>query len=116
MQVSFRNHSATACWLDGYPTIAGVAANGTVTPLHARHGSFFGSPGPSANITPGQTAAINISGGDNCALALDSEHRVYPELLIGLPGRRTVDVRGTGFDTICGVSVSPFGVPADQPQ
>jgi len=115
VQVYLADHSATACWLDGYPAIAGVAADGTVTPLHARHGSFFGNPGPSANITPGQTAAINISGGDNCVLALDGGHRVYPELLIGLPGGGTVGVHGTGFDAICGVSASSFGVPADQP-
>src|SRR5262249_44046372 len=116
VQVSFTNHSATACWLDGYPAIAGVAADGTVTPLRARPGGFFGSPGPSANIEPGRTAAINISGEDACALALDGEHQVSPELLIGLPGGMTVGVYGTGFDAICGVSVSPFGVPADQPQ
>lgn len=116
VEVYLTSHSATACWLDGYPGIAGVAADGTVTPLRAQHGSFLGSPGPSANITPGQTAAIYISGGDNCALALDGEHQVYPELLIGLPGGGTVGVYGTGFDAICGVSVSPFGVPADQPQ
>jgi hypothetical protein len=116
VEVYLTSHSATACWLDGYPTIAGVTANGTVTPLHVRHGSFFGSPGPSANIMPGQTAAIYISGGDNCALALAGEHQVYPELLIGLPGGGTVDVHGTGFDAICGVSVSPIGVPADRPQ
>jgi Protein of unknown function (DUF4232) len=116
VQVSFTNHSATVCWLDGYPTIAGVAADGTVTPVRARHGSFFGNPGPSANIKPGQTAAVNISGGDNCVLALDGEHQVYPELLIGLPGGGTVGVYRTGFDAICGVSVSQFGVPADQPQ
>jgi hypothetical protein len=114
--VYFTNHSATACWLDGYPVIAGVAAEGTVTPLHARHGSFFGNPGPPANIEPGQTAAINISGEDACALALDGEHQVYPELLIGLPGGGTAGVYRTGFDAICGVSASPFGVPADQPQ
>lgn len=116
VEVYLTSHSATACWLDGYPAIAGVAANGTVTPLPARHGSFPGSPGPSANIKPGQAAAINISGGDDCALALDGEHQVYPELLIGLPAGGTVGVYGTGFDAICGVSVSPFGVPADQPQ
>jgi uncharacterized protein DUF4232 len=114
VRVYLTNHSATACWLDGYPTVAGAAANGTVTPLHAKHGSFFGNPGPPANITPGQTAAINISGEDICALAGAGEHQVYPELLIGLPGGRTVDAHGTGFDAICGVSVSPFGVPADQ--
>jgi Protein of unknown function (DUF4232) len=116
VEVYLTSQSATACWLDGYPAIAGAAADGTVTPLHARHGSFPGSPGPSANITPGQTAAIYISGEDNCALALNGEHQVYPGLLIGLPGGGTVGVRGTGFDTICGVWVSPFGVPADQPQ
>jgi len=116
VEVSFTNHSATACWLDGYPAIAGVAADGTVTPLPAGHGAFVGNPGPSANVKPGQTAAVNISGGDDCPLALDGEHQVYPELLIGLPGGGTVGVYGTGFDAICGVSVSQFGVPADQPQ
>src|SRR5579871_1952044 len=116
VQVYLTSRSATACLLDGYPTVAGVAANGTVTPLPARHGSFSGSPGPSANVAPGQTAAINISGGDNCPLALGGEHQVYPELLVGLPGGGTVRVYWTGFDAICGVSVSPFRVPADQPQ
>lgn len=116
VEVYLTSHSATTCWLDGYPAIAGVAAGGAVTPLRARHGSFPGSPGPSANIKPGQTAAIYISGGDDCALALDGEHQVYPELLIGLPGGGTAGVHGTGFDAICGVWVSPFGVPADQPQ
>lgn len=113
VEVDLTNHSATACWLDGYPIVAGVAANGTVTPLPANHGSFVGSPGPPANITPGQTAAINISGSDNCTLG---QHQVYPELLIGLPGGGTVGAYGTGFDAICGVSVSLFGVPADQPR
>ena len=116
VEVSFTNHSATACWLDGYPAIAGVTANGTVTPLPARHGAIVGNPGPSAIIKPGQTAAVNISGGDECVLAMDGEHQVYPELLIGLPGGGTVGVYGTGFDAICGVGVSQFGVPADQPQ
>jgi len=116
VEVYLTNHSATVCWLDGYPAIAGTAADGTVTPLHAQHGSFPGSPGPSANIKPGQTAAIYISGEDSCALAMNGEHRVYPELLIGLPGGGTVGVYRTGFDAICGVWASPFGVPADQPQ
>ena len=116
MEVSLTNHSATACWLDGYPAIAGVAASGTVTPLHVRHGAFVGNPGPSASIKPGQMAAVNISGGDDCVLALDGEHQVYPELLVGLPGGGSVAVYRTGFDAICGVGVSPFGVPADQPQ
>lgn len=116
VEVHLISHSATECWLGGYPAIAGVAANGTVSPLRAQHGGFFGSPGPSADIKRGQTAAFYISGADNCSLALDGEHQIYPELLIGLPGGGTVAVPGTGFDAICGVSVSSFGVPADQPQ
>lgn len=116
VEVYLTSHSATACWLDGYPAIAGVAASGTVTPLHVRHGAFVGNPGPSASIKPGQMAAVNISGGDDCVLALDGEHQVYPELLVGLPGGGSVAVYRTGFDAICGVGVSPFGVPADQPQ
>lgn len=116
VEVSLTNHSATACWLDGYPTIAGIAASGAVTALPAGHDAFFGNPGPSADIEPGQTAAVNISGWDGCALAMNGAHQVYPELLVGLPGGGTVSVYATGFDAICGVSVSAFGVPADQPQ
>jgi hypothetical protein len=114
--VYLTSHSGTACRLGGYPAVAGVAANGAVIPLHAQHGGFFGSPGPSADIERGQTAAIYISGADDCARALDGEHQIYPELLIGLPAGGTVAVHRTGFDAICGVSVSSFGVPADQPQ
>src|ERR1700680_3930856 len=87
-----------------------------VTPLHARQGSFFGDPGPSANIKPGQSAALNISGWDACTLAMEGRHQIYSELLVGLPAGGTMGVYGTGFDSVCGVSVSPFGVPADQPQ
>ena len=116
VEVRLTSHSATECWLGGYPGIAGIAANGTVSSLKAKHGSFFGSPGPSADIRRGQTAAFYISGGDNCAPALDGEHQIYPELLIGLPRGGTIAVHRTGFDSICGVSVSSFGVPADQPQ
>jgi hypothetical protein len=115
VEVYLTNRSATTCWLDGYPAVAGVAAAGTVTPLPARHGSFFGNPGPSADIRPDQIAALNISGEDNCPAAVAGGHQVYPELLIVLPGGGTVDVRGTEFDAICGMSVSSFGVPADQP-
>jgi hypothetical protein len=115
VQVSLANRSAAACWLDGHPTVSGVAADGEVTALHAKLGSFLGNPGPSADIASGQSAAVNISGYDGCAAAQAGEHRIYPTLLIGLPGGGTVRVHGTGFDTICGVSVSAFGVPADAP-
>ena len=115
--VSFTDRSGTACWLDGFPALTGVSSGGATTVLHAGHGGFFGSPGPSADIEPGQSAALNLSGGDACLMAQNGEHRVYRDLLIGLPhGTGSVRISGTGFDTICGVWVSAFGVPADQPQ
>ena len=114
LPVTFLNRSTSACALTGYPpTLAGVAANGSVVVIAARHGSYFGDPGPPANIGPGESAALNISGGDNCPAVLGGEHRVYPTLRVGLPDGGTLDVAGGGFDTACGVSVSRFGVPAD---
>jgi hypothetical protein len=81
-------------------------------PLHASHGSYFGDPGPPANIAPGQTAAVNVSGADACEPAQNGQHKLYPALRIGLPGGGSVEATGARFDAICGVSVSRFGVPA----
>jgi hypothetical protein len=67
--VLFTNRPAAACVLLGYPTVAGISAGGAVTPLAASHGSYFGDPGPTANIAPGQTAAVNVSGADACQAA-----------------------------------------------
>ncbi len=113
--VQFTNRSAAACVLLGYPTVAGISPGGAITPLAATHGSYFGDPGPPANIAPGQTAAVNVSGADACQAAQDGERRVYRLLRIGLPGGGTIDAPVAQFDAICGVSVSRFGVPADQP-
>jgi hypothetical protein len=77
---------------------------------------YFGNPGPVANIGPGQTAAVNVSSSDACQAAQAGQHRRYRQLRIWLPGRGHVDVRANGFDLICGVFVSRFGVPADQPR
>lgn len=112
--LKFTNRSTAACVLNGYPTVMGVSASGALTALPVGHGSYFGDPGPPANISPGQLAAVNVSGDDACALAQSGEHRVYPFLRIGLPAGGGVIARGALFDAICGVSVSRFGVPADQ--
>lgn len=114
LRIEFTNHAATACVLNGYPTVAGVSATGTVTVLRTPHGSYFGDPGPPANIAPGQIAAVNISGGDACIAAQRGQHRIYLTLRIGLPGGGFVTASSAHFDTSCGVSVSKFGVPADQ--
>ena len=113
--IRFTNRSATACVLLGYPTVAGISASGATTPLDATHGSYFGNPGPPADIAPGQSAAVNVSGADACQAAQQGRHRSYRRLRIGLPGGGSADAPPAPFDAICGVSVSQFGVPADQP-
>lgn len=113
LPVDFLNSSGSTCLLKGEPTIGGLRADATLVPLPVSEGSYFGDPGPTANIAPGGTAALNISGADACPAALSGKHRVYPNLRIGLPDGGSIDVAARGFDTVCGVSVSRFGVPAD---
>jgi hypothetical protein len=113
LPVDFANASDSTCVLNGAPTIGGLRSDGTLVPLPISAGSYFGAPGPTANIAPGAVAALNISGADACLAADGGEHRIYPKLRIGLPAGGSVDIAVGGFDTICGVSVSGFGVPAD---
>jgi hypothetical protein len=113
IRIEFTNRSATACALLGHPSVAGLSADGTIAALEAGHGSIIGDqPWPEANIEPGQTAAVNVSAADACDAAQYGEHQVYSTLRIGLPSGDPVDVAGQGFDTVCGVFASRFGVPA----
>jgi hypothetical protein len=114
IRIEFTNRAGTGCVLLGYPTsVVGVAADGAATALDAGHGSIIGDqPWPAANIAPGQTAAVNISSSDECEAIQRDEHRVYPTLRIGLPSTDAINVASRGFDTICGVWASQFGVPA----
>lgn len=111
--VSFTNTSDSVCVLKGSATISGVKADGALVPLRIQSGSYFGDPGPIANIAPGEIAALNVSGGNACDAAQSGKQRIYPRLRIGLPSGDSVDVPSHGFDTVCGVSASAFGVPAD---
>ncbi len=113
LPVAFVNISASTCLLNGEPTIGGLRSDGTLVPLPIADGSYFGDPGPTANIAPGGAAALNISGADACPAALSGKRQVYSNLRIGLPDGGSIDVGAHGFDTVCGVSVSRFGVPAD---
>jgi hypothetical protein len=115
LPVSFVNKSGSACLLAGSPAIAGLTAAGTPVPLMAAEGSYFGDPGPKADMGPGGVTALNISGADACPAVLGGAHKVYPTLRISLPAGGSIDIPGGGFDAVCGVSVSAFGVPADAP-
>ena len=114
LPVAFMNISDSPCVLSGYPTISGLRSNRTLVPLTVSEGSYFGDPGPTANIARGAVGALNLSGADQCLTAQAGTHLTYPALRIGLPGGGSVDVRAAHFETICGVSVSRFGVPADE--
>jgi hypothetical protein len=114
IRIGFTNRSRSACVLLGHPRVAGVSPDGAVTRLDAAHGSIVGDdPWPAANISPRQTDAVNLSGGDGCNAAQRGQKRIYPKLRITLPSGDHLDVSSHGFDTACGVSVSRFGVPAD---
>lgn len=112
LPITFVNRSTSACVLKGYPTLVGVDAEGVGHPVTVEHGSYFGDPGPPANIAPGESAALNISGADACPAILSGGHRVYADFRIGLSAGGHVEVAAAGFDTICGVWVSQFGVPS----
>jgi hypothetical protein len=115
LPVLFINRSSSACLLAGSPAIAGLTAAGTLVPLRATEGSYFGDPGPTADMGPGGVTALNISGADVCPAVLGGAHKVYPTLRISLPAGGSIDIPGGGFDAVCGLSVSAFGVPADAP-
>ena len=113
LPVTLTNTARTECILNGYPTLAGISDSGAVTPLRTAHGSYFGDPGPTEPIRPGQAAAVNISTSSGCTA---SQHRTsleYPRLRIGLPRGGTIDVPGHSLSMACGTSVSRFGVPSD---
>jgi hypothetical protein len=116
LEVLLTNRSGSACLLTGRPAIAGISAAGTITPLHARRGSYFGDPGPVANIGPGQTAAVNVSSSDACQAAQDGQHRRYRLLRIWLRGRGHLAVLPAGFAPTSAAFASRSGTPADPPR
>lgn len=113
LRIEFTNRSGSPCLLAGTPTLSGISAIGSVTRLAAQSGTYFGDPGPPANLPPHEIAALNIAGAIGCPTMIAGKHAVYPMLRIGLASGSAIDVAAQGFDTICGVSVSAFGVPAD---
>lgn len=114
LQISFRNRSASACLLDGYPGISAVDAAGRRVPLAPQHGSYFGDPGPVADIGLGQSAAVNVSSGNGCAAAYKGVAPGYRSWRLTLPSGGEVAVQSPPFVVACGLSVSRFGVPADR--
>jgi hypothetical protein len=112
MPVSFVNVSSTPCALVGVPSLVGITAAGVPESILVTGGGYFPQPGPPANLAPNAgVAVVDIDGAIACPAAIAGRHRIYKVLRIGLPGGGTVDVDGSGFETICGVSVSAFGTP-----
>ena len=93
LPVQFVNRSDSPCLLDGSPTLAGLRADGTIVALKVGEGSYFGDPGPTANIGPGGIAAVNISGADACPAVINGARRVFAQAADRLAGRRQ---RGCG--------------------
>ena len=108
------NRRTTACVLDGYPTVAGASSDGTVHPFDAGHGTYFGDPGLPGVMGPGESTALTIETSWACTAAettSTSTSTRWSELELGLPAGGSVRVR-VEIDSVCGVSVSRFGLPS----
>jgi hypothetical protein len=114
VQVLLTNKGNDSCVLDGYPTVAGVAPDGSLVALHASRGSWFGDPGLPGAISPGESAAVNIDGSGACEQAQNGHaDQSWKSLELGLPSGGSVRV-AVEFSSVCGVGVSRFGVPTRQ--
>ena len=114
VQVLMTNRGAATCLLDGYPSVAGVATDGSLTVLDAAHDNYTGDPGLPGVIAPGETTAVKLEGAWACEQALNGGSHPWNTIQFGLPAGGTVRV-DVEFDSTCGVSVSRFGLPSKQP-
>jgi hypothetical protein len=105
------NHSSSACEATGYPTVTGVRRDGTLIALQVGHGTFIGDPGPEANTEPGKVVAFNLGSSDVCNAATRGTTMLFPEFRIGIRHGGYLTVSGRGFNIVCGLDVSRFGVP-----
>jgi hypothetical protein len=111
-QVTLTNAGSRACHLAGAVTVYGVRADGSSTRLASTTGTYFGDPPPAGvPITPGEAAAVYLSGGRGCDAALEGRRQTWAAIRVELPeGGGAIDIR-SDFDTACGIAVSALGQP-----
>jgi len=116
--IVFTNRGATACLLDGYPTLTGVSPDGSLVPLAVGHTTYFGDPGTRGVMAPGGTTAVLVRTSQACGEAVPSASAQWTTVEVGLPAGGAVAVTETDggrLSTACGISVSRFGLPDHPP-
>jgi hypothetical protein len=120
------NVGSARCLLDGYPTLVGIATDGSRVPVDAGHGTYFGDPGGRGPMEPGDTteAWVNTFSGCSEAMEQTASGSSWTTIEVGLPdgGVLAVDeTDGGSLSAVCGMSVSRFGrshqqqVPVEPP-
>lgn len=114
IEVRLTNISSAACVLPNYPSVSGITQGGTVTPLNAEHGTYFGDPTPVKSFDAGVTESFYLAGFDACVEALPYGKSDWSGFEIAMSGG-SVTTFDAAFDTRCGVWLSQFGNPDPDP-
>jgi hypothetical protein len=115
------NNSRRACTLGGGPSrITGVRQDGRrvrlATGASSAAGRLYGLVGP-VSLKPGQSAQVVIHTTTLCSKSSSSRASNYIALDVGIARSGQVQINfppGQPCDAICGIDVSPFGIPASK--
>src|SRR5439155_20782267 len=112
-RIVFINTGPGRCLLRGYPTITGVTSSGnrrTLRPIRGSGGgTYFGRLVP-ADMAPGGQTFLDFATSAGC----DGGRRpgtTYRRLVFGLPTGGSVRGGQVAITTVCGLSMSEFGLP-----
>ncbi|MEO6156613.1 MAG: hypothetical protein ABIQ39_03175 [Ilumatobacteraceae bacterium] len=113
--VDVKNVGDRACQLQTEPpTLAGISADGTVTPFPTTtQETFFGAPlAIGRELAVGAVAEVWIGGGQPGVCDPIDATQQWPSMVLGFADGTTTSFT-TGFDTKCGVTgITPFGAPS----
>jgi hypothetical protein len=109
-RIVFTNSGSDLCLLRGYPTITAVTRAGTrrtVRPM--RGGTYFGRLVP-AVMAPGDHVFLDLATSSACEGGR-KPGTTYRRLVFRLPTGGSVRAERVSITTVCGLSMSEFGLP-----
>lgn len=101
------NAGATACSLDGFPSLAGVTSSGRRVPLDAGHVTYIPGPGDGGDLAPGERGEVLVATTSACE-SFGSVTYPRVELTLASGAAFTLDLP---VDASCSVAVSMAGPP-----